>query len=355
MLPAAFVVSGLTSEALEALVPLAARAGLELVTGPDWAVLSGSRSRLGSLARPWQMPEPLQEFAEQLGRALPAAPADRWRTRRGDVALDAPVILGILNITPDSFSDGGQHTDLDAALAQAERLLADGAAIIDVGGESTRPGAASVPEEEERRRVIPVIEALTRAHPGLVITVDTVKATVAEAAFSAGAAAVNDVSAFRLDPAMPSVIARAGGGVILMHSRGTVSEMASYQHADYGDDIVASVVAELAVGIEVGVAAGIPLDAIAIDPGFGFSKRIDANILLFDQLSALAALGRPILVGPSRKRFLGAISGAEVGDRDRITAAACALAYERGARLFRVHQPAYTREALALAHALGGS
>lgn len=355
MLPAAFVISGLSADAIEALLPLASRAGLELVTGADWVVLAGSRSRLGSLARPWQVPEPLREFAEQLGRALPATPAEAWQTRLGRLPLTSPVIVGILNVTPDSFSDGGRHLELHPALAQAERLIADGAAVIDIGGESTRPGAAPVPADEERRRVVPVVQALSRAHPDLVITIDTVKAAVAEAAFEAGAAAVNDVSAFRLDPAMPGAVARAGAGAILMHSRGAVSDMASYQHADYGSNVVAAVMSELSAAIALGAAAGIPLNAMVVDPGFGFSKRIEDNILLFDQLPALAALGQPILVGPSRKRFLGAISGKEVGDRDRITAVACALAYERGARLFRVHDPALTREALALAHVLGGS
>jgi dihydropteroate synthase len=233
-------------------------------------------------------------------------------------------------------------------------LLSAGAYILDIGGESTRPGRTEdVPASEELRRVTPVIEALARNYPELVISIDTVKASVARAALDAGAAVVNDVSALRLDPAMATTVGAARAGVILMHSRGSILEVASYQHADYAGDVVGGVLAELRDSLELAVAAGIGLDATVIDPGFGFSKTAEQNLLLFDQLSALQALGRPLLVGPSRKRFLGATTGAPVEDRDRVTATACAMAYERGARLFRVHDVAEAREALALAHTVG--
>jgi dihydropteroate synthase len=208
-----------------------------------------------------------------------------------------------------------------------------------------------VPAEEELRRVVPVIQALARSHPELVISVDTVKASVARAAIDAGAAVVNDVSALRLDPDMAATVAAARAGVILMHSRGSILEVSSYQHADYGGDVVGAVLAELRDALTQAVGAGIGPDATVIDPGFGFSKTAAQNLLLFDQLPALHALGRPVLVGPSRKRFLGAITGMPVEDRDRLTATACTMAYERGARLFRVHDVAAAREALALAHA----
>ncbi len=353
--PLAFHLTGLDQGALEALVRFGGTLGLEVLTGDSWAILAGPRSRLSAFARPWTVPAPLAEIANQVGMMLPGEDPTVWRTARGPVPLDDPVLLGILNVTPDSFSDGGRFTRPDTALAQAEQLLAAGAAMIDVGGESTRPGRSEdVPLDEERRRVIPVIEALVRAFPSILISVDTVKSAVARAAISAGAAVVNDVSAFRLDREMPAVVAGSGAGVILMHSRGTILEIASYQHAEYGGDVLGAVLEELRGALAVAAEAGISPEAVVIDPGFGFSKTVEQNILLFDQLAGLQSLGRPILVGPSRKRFLGEVAGLLVDDRDRVTALACALAYERGARLFRVHAVGAAREALALAQALGG-
>jgi dihydropteroate synthase len=349
----AFHLTGLDQGALEALVPFAGGLGLEVLTGENWAILAGSRSRLSALARPWTVPEPLAQIAVGIGMALPPAAPTSWQTARGSVFLDRPVLVGILNVTPDSFSDGGRFAETEAALAHAEVLLAAGATILDVGGESTRPGRTEeVPAEEELRRVLPVVEGLALRYPDLVISVDTVKARVARAALAGGAAAVNDVSALRLDPEMGATVAAANAGVILMHSRGPILEVSSYRHTDYGGDVVGGVLAELRAALDVAGRAGIAPDATIIDPGFGFSKTAEQNLLLFDQLPALQALGRPVLVGPSRKRFLGAVTGGPVEDRDRTTATTCALAYERGARLFRVHDVAATREALAVAHAV---
>ncbi|MEO8090223.1 MAG: dihydropteroate synthase, partial [Gemmatimonadales bacterium] len=278
-----------------------------------------------------------------------------WQTARGSVFLDRPVLVGILNVTPDSFSDGGRFVGIEAALAHAEALLGAGATILDVGGESTRPGRTeAVPEEEELRRVVPVVKELARRHPDIVISIDTVKAAVARAALDAGAAVVNDVSAFRLDPEMAATVGAAGAGVILMHSRGSILEVSSTRHTDYAGDVVGCVLAELRKALELAAGAGIGPDFTVVDPGFGFSKTGEQNLFLFDQLAALQALGRPILVGPSRKRFIGAITGVPVEERDRATATICALAYERGARLFRVHDVAGAREALALAQAMAG-
>jgi dihydropteroate synthase len=353
--PLAVHLTGMDQGALEALVRFAGSLGLEVLTGDTWAVLAGSRSRLGAFARPWTVPEPLADAAVQVGLALPADPPETWRTARRLVPLEGPVLVGILNVTPDSFSDGGRFTGIDAALAHADALVAAGAAIVDVGGESTRPGRSEpVPLEEELRRVVPVVDALVRARPDLLLSVDTVKAEVARQALERGAAVVNDVTAFRLDPAMARVAAAAGAGVVLMHSRGHLLEIASYTHAQYDGGVVAGVLAELRAAVAAATAAGIAPDSIAVDPGFGFSKTVEQNIQLFDQLAALEALGRPLLIGPSRKRFLGAVTGHPVEDRDRATATACALAWERGARLFRVHDVAAAREALALAHAVGG-
>ena len=354
--PTAFHVTGLDQGALEALVPFAGSLGLEVLTGDSWAILAGSRSRLSALARPWSVPGSLAELATELGMALPADAATQWRTARGDITLDRPVLIGILNVTPDSFSDGGQFTAVDAALEHAARLLRDGATILDVGGESTRPGRSTdVPADEELRRVVPIIEVLVREHPGVMLSVDTVKSSVARAALQAGAAIVNDVSALRLDPEMAGVVAHAGAGLILMHSRGSILEIASYTHADYAGDVIGQVVTELREGLSRAARAGIVPDAVVVDPGFGFSKTVEQNLLLLDQLAAFQALGRPVLVGPSRKRFLGSVTGLPVEERDRATATACALAYCRGARLFRVHDVAAAHEALALAQAVGGA
>lgn len=351
----AFHLTGLDQGALETLVPFAGTLGLEVLTGDSWAIVSGSRSRLSVLARSWSVPESLAEVAQGVGLAMPAEPTERWQTARGSLSLDRPILAGILNVTPDSFSDGGRFAGVDAALAHTEELLREGATIVDVGGESTRPDRATdVAVDEELRRVVPVIEALVRAHPTLLVSVDTVKAPVAHAALQAGAAIVNDVSAMRLDPAMAATIAAAGAGVVLMHSRGSILEIASYTHADYGGDVVGGVVAELRDALTRAAAAGIGPEATVIDPGFGFSKTVEQNVFLLDQLAALQALGRPIMAGPSRKRFLGAVTGRPVEDRDRATAAACALAYERGARLFRVHAVAAARETLALTQATSG-
>jgi dihydropteroate synthase len=352
----AFHLTGLDQGALEALVPFAGGLGLEVLTGDSWAILAGSRSRLSALARPWSVPTPLAEVAAGIGLAMPTDPATRWQTAGGDVSLERPVLIGILNVTPDSFSDGGRFAGVDAALEHGEVLLEEGAVILDVGGESTRPGRSEdVPLDEELRRVVPVIEALVRRHPTLLVSIDTVKAAVARAALEAGAAIVNDVTAMRLDPGMPAVVAAARAGVILMHSRGSILEIASYTHAEYAGDVVGAVLQELREGLARATVAGVAIDATVIDPGFGFSKTVEQNIDLLDQLAALQALGRPILVGPSRKRFLGSVTGLPVEDRDRVTATACAMAYDRGARLFRVHAVAAARESLALAGAVEGT
>jgi dihydropteroate synthase len=352
---AALRITGLDAGAIEELVRYAGRAlGLEVQTGETWAVILGTRARLQALARPWVGPPTLAALAHQVGLALPVELPVMWPTARGTVSLEQPVLIGIINLTPDSFSDGGALPTVEAAVAHAERLLEGGATVLDVGGESTRPGRPEpVPEAEELGRVLPVVHALVQRWPALLVSVDTVKSGVARAAVDAGAAIINDVSAFRLDAGMAEIAAETGAGVVLMHSRGDVSDMATYEHADYGGDVVGAVIAELRASMDGATASGVLPDRIVIDPGFGFSKTVEQNILLADQLAALRALGRPMFVGPSRKRFLGAIAGRELPDRDRATAALCALAYERGARLFRVHNPAATRDALAIAHALG--
>lgn len=283
-----------------------------------------------------------------------ASPAAlQWRTAQGMVHLDRPVVVGIINVTPDSFHDGGRHATTDAAVRHAARLIEEGVGILDVGGESTRPGAAAVDAATEARRVVPVVRELRAAWPAIPVSVDTVKADVAQAAVAAGAAIINDVSGLRLDPAMAGVAARTGAGLILMHSRGGVEAMARYDLADYGPDCVADVRDELLQAVGHAREAGVAGDALVLDPGLGFAKRTAHSISLLAGLARLADLGFPVMVGPSRKRFIGDIAGG-AGPDDRLpgTLAACVVAFLNGARLFRVHDVGPARQALALAAAI---
>jgi dihydropteroate synthase len=352
--PVVVLLEELPESTIEALLAFNRQIGLDLLTGEGWVLLAGSRSRLAAFARPWTLSPELAGVATAVGQALPGERPQSWQTGRGVLPLTGPVLLGILNLTPDSFSDGGLYLSEEAALLQAERLLAEGAEVIDIGGESTRPGAIPVPAAEERARVLPVIDALVRRHPGVHVSIDTVKAEMADAALDHGAAIVNDVSGLRMDSAMAEVVARHRAGVILMHSRGTVADMAPMDHADFGADLTGAVVNELKTSLDRAAAAGIAPDAIVVDPGLGFSKTADQTLRLLDQVAVLSSLGRPILVGPSRKRFLGVAGGQPVTDRDRATATACVMAYDRGAQLFRVHKVAMVREALAIAVAVRG-
>lgn len=288
------------------------------------------------------------------GSTLGAGPRSAaWRTAASEIDLSRPRIMGILNVTPDSFWDGGRHDQPSDALRQAERLVQEGADLLDVGGESTRPGADPVAPEVERERVVPVIETLARTFPDTLVSVDTVKAAVAEAALDAGAAVVNDVSGLRLDPMMARLCAARGAGLVLMHSRGTVDRMASYETATYGPDPVGEIVEELAGALGRATAAGVPEAAVVLDPGLGFSKRTAESVGVLRQLDRLLELGRPVLLGPSRKRFIGDLAGGLPAD-ERLsgTLAACVAGYLAGARIFRVHDVAATRHALAVAEAV---
>jgi dihydropteroate synthase len=276
-----------------------------------------------------------------------------WQTARGELTLDRPRIVGILNVTPDSFWDGGRHQAEAAALRHAETLMAEGADILDIGGESTRPGAAGVTADEECARVLPAVRACVREWPDLIVSVDTVKAAVAAAALDEGAAVVNDVSALRLDPAMGTVCAAGGAGLVLMHSRGSVETMARYDTARYGADPAGEVVTELEGAVERALAAGIAPAQLVVDPGLGFSKRTAESVAVLRSLHRVLALGYPVLVGPSRKRFIGELAGGlDPVDRLPGTVAACVAAWIAGARLFRVHDVQAVRHALAVAHAL---
>ena len=257
--------------------------------------------------------------------------------------LDVPRVMGIVNVTPDSFSDGGAHDSTDAAVAHGLRLAAEGADLLDVGGESTRPGAGEVPVEEELRRVIPVIERLA-AETSLPISVDTSKPEVMRAAVAAGAGLINDVFALRREGALDAAAA-AGVPVVLMHMQG---EPRTMQDAPDYDDLVGDVHRFLAERIFACEMAGVPKKSIVLDPGYGFGKTGAHNLLLLRQQSRLLDLGLPLLAGLSRKRFLGEITGREVGERVHASVAAAVLAAEYGARILRVHDVAATVDALKL-------
>ena len=254
-------------------------------------------------------------------------------------------IMGVVNVTPDSFSDGGQYLDAAAAIAHGLELEAEGAAILDIGGESTRPGAASVPEDEELRRVIPVIEGMIAARCRAQISIDTSKSGVATRALASGATLVNDVTAFRGDPEIAAVVAEARADCCLMHMLGTPRTMQDDPHYD---DVVGEVKAFLEERMNFAIAHGISEDRIMLDPGIGFGKTVEHNLELVRRLGELVELGRPVVIGTSRKSFLGKITGREVDDRVAATVATNVLAYERGARVFRVHDVAPVRDALTV-------
>ncbi len=257
--------------------------------------------------------------------------------------------MGILNVTPDSFSDGGAYPDTSAAVARGLELAAQGADIIDVGGESTRPGAEPVPLARELARVLPVIQGLAEK-TDVPLSIDTTKAEVARQALAAGAQIVNDVSALRFDSAMARVVAESGAPVVLMHMRGTPATMQQDTcYAGLIEDLTAFFHERLAAA----VAAGIAEDKIIIDPGIGFAKSVDRdNFTILNSLHAFAALGRPVLVGPSRKAFIGRVTGRDAAQRDAGTAAAVAVAVYNGAHIVRVHNAAMMRDVVRVAAAI---
>ena len=281
-----------------------------------------------------------------------------------------PNIFGILNVTPDSFSDGGNFVSTAAAIAQAARMISEGADAIDVGGESTRPGAAPVPAREELKRVLPVIRGIRSRWNDVAISIDTVKAEVARAALAEGASIVNDVSGMSLDPQMAPVCAEAGCNVVLMHSRGTVAEMASYDNAAYGPDPVGEIISELEEHVQAAERAGVHPARIALDPGIGFSKKTGHSLAALVELQRLVALGYPVFVGASRKRVIAELirftsgSASPLGgttlapqtisneERDMTTVGVNVVAFFAGARIFRVHQVRPNRLALDAAWAL---
>ncbi|MDP9410134.1 MAG: dihydropteroate synthase [Actinomycetota bacterium] len=281
-----------------------------------------------------------------MGRARAAG-----STERAGALGPGPVLVGILNVTPDSFSDGGAFFDPEAAAARAATMLDEGARVVDVGGESTRPGSDPVSPDEEVLRVVPVIERLAAERPGAMVSVDTYRAATAEAALRAGAGVVNDVTALRGDPRMAPLVAEAGCPVVLMHMKGEPKTM---QREPRYDDVVREVRDFLAERAEFALSAGVRPGNVIVDPGIGFGKNLEHNLELLRGLDAIVELGFPVLIGASRKSFLGKITGVqEASERVFGTVATSVVAYGRGATLFRVHDVRANREALAVAEAVG--
>lgn len=267
-----------------------------------------------------------------------------WRLRKFELKLDRPIIIGILNITPDSFSDGGLYLDPDVAAERAMSLVEEGADVLDLGAESTRPGANPISPATEWARLEPVLERLSGF--SIPLSVDTTKAAVARRALEAGASAINDISGLRFEPELGDIAAETGAGLILMHMRGDPRTMQSdtvYQ------ELVREVRAALQSSLEQALTSGCHPSQVVLDPGIGFGKSVEGNLELLARVRELTKIGRPILVGPSRKSFLGAILNLPPEERVEGTVAACVVALMGGARLFRVHDPRPVRRALEVA------
>jgi dihydropteroate synthase len=278
---------------------------------------------------------------EEVGRS--------WRTARRAIDLSNPVLMGVLNITPDSFFDGGRFFDRDLAIRRLEELASEGADIIDIGGESTRPGSLAVSENEELDRVLPVLEAA--AAFDVPISIDTTKSAVARRALEAGAEIINDISGLRFDPDLARLAADSGAGLVMMHMRGEPRTMQDHIHYD---DLIGDIRMELSESVEVATGAGCRRDQLVVDPGIGFGKTAEQNLELIDELGRIGELGLPVLIGPSRKSFIGKTLGLEVEDRLEATLAACVVALVRGARIFRVHDVLPARRALDMANLIAG-
>lgn len=315
-------------------------------------LLIGTARQLGRLchkldSQPFGLQQLSVDIQAVLGRLQ--HPTPHWHTSRRHLPLDRPLIMGILNITPDSFSDGGHYSALDCAVARAHELVAQGADLLDIGGESTRPGAPPVSAQQEAARILPVIEALT-GQLSVPISVDTWKSAVADAALSAGAEIINDISGLGFDPTLAEVVARHRAGLVLMHTRGTPQQM--QQHTAY-DDLPGEVAVSLRCSAAAAEAAGLPTSHIVLDPGIGFAKDTIGNLQLLQRLPELLGLGYPLLVGTSRKSFIGKVlERNDPADRLFGTAATVALAVAKGARILRVHDLPAMRDVALMAHAV---
>ncbi|TGU72707.1 dihydropteroate synthase [Geomonas terrae] len=272
----------------------------------------------------------------------------KWELSRRTLSLERPQIMGILNMTPDSFSDGGRFFSVERAVERAREMEREGADIIDIGGESTRPDAPAVSLQEELDRVLPVIEGL-KGNVSVPISIDTYKAGVAKAACAAGAEIVNDVTGLMFDPEMAAVVAESDAGVVVMHTRGMPDTM--QKDTNY-DDLIADVKEYLTGSIELARRAGVAAGRIVVDPGLGFGKSVQGNLELIKRLEEFRPLGCPILVGPSRKSFIGAVTGRDGGERIFGTAAAVVMSIVHGAAIIRVHDVAAMRDVAVMTRAL---
>ncbi|MCX5682272.1 MAG: dihydropteroate synthase [Planctomycetota bacterium] len=316
-------------------------------------LLVGSlRQYTALISRLAEEPFGLPEIAREIDRALGAYGRRRYVLRMGDREMTLgprPALMGVVNVTPDSFSDGGQCLDPGAAIARGEELVAEGADLLDIGGESTRPGADPVTADEELARVLPVLRGLA-ARTTAPLSIDTRHARVAREAVAAGACLVNDVTGLTGDPEMARAVAETGAGLVVMHILGDPRTM---QQNPVYDNLMADVCRFLRRSIVVAREAGVPEDRILIDPGIGFGKRLEHNLQILARLDQLRTLGRPIMVGASRKRFIGEVTGVEVpAERVFGTAAACAMAVAGGALVLRVHDVLQMRQAVAVAAAV---
>jgi dihydropteroate synthase len=339
-------IGGLSPEeraVLERLSVLSDRPDLPGIPGshPGTVTISGSPALLrryaerlaGQPGLPGHIPSAI---LDQLGNYLRTDYTIRFTTGSLDLRKRTH-LMGILNVTPDSFSDGGRFLDPARAAEHAQEMAAQGADIIDIGGESTRPGSDPLSEDEELRRVIPVIERLAK-DLSVPLSIDTYKATVARKALQAGAGIVNDISGLRFSPDMAKVVADHGAAVVIMHIKGTPRNM---QQDPVYEDVIGEVLEYLEEGIAIALRAGVPKDRILVDPGIGFGKTVEHNITLLDRLDALRVLGCPLVLGTSRKRFIGAVlDSPDPGDRIEGTAATVAVGIQRGARILRVHDVA---------------
>ncbi len=316
------------------------------------AILIGTGKQLHKLCRKLaQQPFGLPALAEELEALLANASAQpkSWRIANRELPLERPLIMGILNVTPDSFSDGNRFLDPQQAVDRAQEMAEQGADIIDIGGESSRPFSDPVSVADELGRVLPAIRAVRQQAPTIPISIDTTKAAVAREAIAAGATIINDISALRFDPAMAEVAAQSGSGVVLMHTRGTPLTM---QTETRYDDLMGEVIQGLGKSVEIAVGAGVERARIVVDPGIGFAKDGHGNLEILRRLRELTGLGFPILVGTSRKGFIGKVLKRDTGDRVFGTAATVALAIANGASILRVHDVAEMRDVADMAHAI---
>lgn len=346
-------IRGENDQAFKDLLKIWTDKGGDVALGPAGAIdLLGDIPSFWSLADKISADSRLFPLSEMIISRLENVEIKNWEIPmpRADTLLvsDRPLVMGIINVTPDSFSDGGKNFDRDKAVKSAFRLVDEGADILDIGGESTRPGAQEVPVDEEIRRTVPVVEKLA-GKVSVPISIDTRKSAVAEAALKVGASIVNDVSMLGHDPYLADICARYGAPLVISHIQGTPATMQNNPHYN---DLLPEIIDALGQAIETAEERGVSSKSIILDPGIGFGKKLEHNLAILNGLYALTGLGKPIMIGPSRKRFIGDILKVSTDQRLEGTISTCVLALLRGAKIFRVHDVKENRRALDVAHAI---